>query len=112
MVNKRNEKLSSIKAKLPRMVNTPELRFDCAEDEKFIIIEKVKNYLRAKENVSVSTIDGVRVSSPHGWWLLRASNTQAALVARCEANTLENLDAIKQGLRDLFENIGILKPNF
>ena len=76
------------------------------------VVEKAKNYLRAKEHVSVSTIDGVRVSSAHGWWLLRASNTQAALVARCEADTLENLDVIKQDLRDLLENIGILKPNF
>ena len=112
LLDKRNEKLSSIKAKLPRMVNTPELRFDCAEDEKFIVVEKAKNYLRAKENVSVSTIDGVRVSSTHGWWLLRASNTQAALVARCEADTLKNLDIIKQDLQDLLEHIGILEPNF
>ena len=112
LLDKRNEKLSSIKAKLPRMVNTPELRFDCAEDEKFIVVEKAKNYLKAKENVSVSTIDGVRVSSTHGWWLLRASNTQAALVARCEADTLKNLDIIKQDLQDLLEHIGILEPNF
>ena len=112
LLDTRNDKLSSIRAKLPRMVNTPELRFECAEDEKFIVVEKAKNYLRAKENVSVSTIDGVRVSSVHGWWLLRASNTQAALVARCEADTLKNLDVVKQDLRDLLENVGILEPNF
>jgi phosphomannomutase len=112
LLDKRNEKLSSIRAKLPRMLNTPELRFDCAEDEKFIVIEKAKNYLKSKENVSVSTIDGVRVSGPHGWWLLRASNTQAALVARCEADTPKNLGLIKQELKELLENIGILEPNF
>ena len=112
LLDKRNEKLSSIRAKLPRMVNTPELRFDCAEDEKFTVVEKAKNYLRNKENVSVSTIDGVRVSGTHGWWLLRASNTQAALVARCEANTPKNLDLIKKELKELLENIGILETNF
>mgnify|MGYP003326727332 FL=1 len=112
LLDTRNDKLSSIRAKLPKMVNTPELRFDCAEDEKFIVVEKAKNYLRTKENVSVSTIDGVRVSSAHGWWLLRASNTQAALVARCEADTLKNLDVVKQDLRDLLKNVGILEPNF
>ena len=112
LLDKRNEKLSSIRAKLPRMVNTPELRFDCAEDEKFNVVEKAKNYLRNKENISVSTIDGVRVSGTHGWWLLRASNTQAALVARCEANTPENLDLIKKELKGLLENIGILETNF
>ena len=112
LLDKRDEKLSSIRAKLPRMVNTPELRFDCAEDEKFIVVEKAKNYLQNKGNVSVSTIDGVRVSGTHGWWLLRASNTQAALVARCEADTLKNLDLIKKELKELLENIGILETNF
>ena len=112
LLDKRDEKLSSIRAKLPRMVNTPELRFDCAEDEKFIVVEKAKNYLQNKGNVSVSTIDGVRVSGTHGWWLLRASNTQAALVARCEADTPKNLDLIKKELKDLLENIGILETNF
>ena len=112
LLDKRDEKLSSIRAKLPRMVNTPELRFDCAEDEKFIVVEKVKHYLQNKGNVSVSTIDGVRVSRTHGWWLLRASNTQAALVARCEADTPKNLDLIKKELKDLLENIGILETNF
>jgi len=54
----------------------------------------------------------VRVSGTHGWWLLRASNTQAALVARCEADTLKNLDLIKKELKELLENIGILETNF
>ena len=112
LLDKRNEQLSSIRAKLPRMVNTPELRFDCAEDEKFLVVEKAKNYLQNKGNISVSTIDGVRVSGTHGWWLLRASNTQAALVARCEADTPKNLDVIKKELKDLLENIGILETNF
>ena len=91
LLDKRNDSLSSIKSRLPKMVNTPELRFDCSEDEKFLAVEKAKNYLETRENISVSTIDGIRDSNAQGWWLLRASNTQAALVARCEADTLENL---------------------
>jgi phosphomannomutase len=94
------------------MVNTPELRFDCSEDEKFLVIEKAKNYLKTRRNISVSTIDGIRVSNARGWWLLRASNTQAALVARCEADTVENLHHIKQELKDLLFNIGISAPKF
>jgi phosphomannomutase len=77
-----------------------------------LLLKKQKTTFKIKENVSVSTIDGVRVSGTHGWWLLRASNTQAALVARCEANTPENLDLIKKELKDLLENIGILETNF
>ncbi|MDC0998278.1 phosphomannomutase/phosphoglucomutase [Rhodospirillaceae bacterium] len=112
LLNKRNDSLSSIKSRLPKMVNTPELRFDCSEDEKFLAVEKAKNYLKTRENISVSTIDGIRVSDARGWWLLRASNTQAALVARCEADTLENLHYIKKELKDLLFNIGISAPEF
>ena len=112
LLDKRNDSLSSIKSRLPEMVNTPELRFDCSEDEKFLVIEKAKNYLKTRRNISVSTIDGIRVSNARGWWLLRASNTQAALVARCEADTVENLHHIKQELKDLLFNIGISAPKF
>jgi phosphomannomutase len=112
LLDKRNDSLSSIKSRLPKMVNTPELRFDCSEDEKFLAVEKAKNYLKTRENISVSTIDGIRVSNARGWWLLRASNTQAALVARCEADTLENLHYIKKELKDLLFNIGISAPEF
>ena len=65
---------------------TPELRIDCADDRKFAVMEKLQavvaqNY--APEEIN--TIDGVRVTSTIGWWLIRASNTEAALVARAEA---------------------------
>ena len=107
-------KLSNSKSEVRRMIKNRGIRiyYDTIEDEKFNVVEKAKNYLRNKENISVSTIDGVRVSGTHGWWLLRASNTQAALVARCEADTPKNLDLIKKELKDLLENIGILETNF
>ena len=66
------------------MINTPELRFDCPDEEKFGVIERVKATLAA-EGAEVNAIDGVRVLTADGWWLLRASNTQAVLVARAEA---------------------------
>jgi phosphomannomutase len=68
---------------MPKMVNTPELRFDCADDAKFAVIDKVRADLAGGAG-RVNDLDGVRVSHDDGWWLLRASNTQAVLVARCE----------------------------
>jgi len=71
---------------LPKMVNTPELRIDCDDDRKFAVIEEVRARLRGIDGITVQEIDGVRVNSADGWWLLRASNTQPVLVGRCEAS--------------------------
>src|SRR5260370_42295694 len=72
--------------KLPSVFNTPELRLPCEEARKFAVVEEVKERLR-RRGADVIDIDGVRVRTPEGWWLLRASNTQAAIVARAEAST-------------------------
>ena len=48
-------------------------------------------------------IDGVRTNSKEGWWLLRASNTQSVLVARCEADSQDNLEKLKESLRKNLE---------
>ncbi len=95
--------------RFPEMINTPELRFPCADDRKFAVIDEVKARL-IEANVNVSDIDGVRVSGTGGWWLLRASNTQAVLVARAEADTLENLKALKVELASQLKESGIDLP--
>ncbi|MCR5225090.1 MAG: phosphomannomutase/phosphoglucomutase [Alphaproteobacteria bacterium] len=74
---------------------TPEIRVSCKESEKFKIIDEVKDKLRA-QSIEFLDIDGVRVSSDNGWWLLRASNTQNALSLRIEAYTLGNMRKIKE----------------
>ncbi len=90
--------LAAMMSALPAMVNTPELRIDCADDRKFGVIEEVRGRLRGVSGVTVQEIDGVRVSNDDGWWLLRASNTQPVLVGRCEAAT-------RDGLRRLTEQL-------
>ena len=75
---------------LPRSVITPELRFPVAEARKFAVIEEVQARLR-DAGAALSLIDGVRVRRDGGWWLLRASNTEAALVARAEAGDESDL---------------------
>ncbi len=80
------------------MVNTPELRIDCLEERKFHVIEEVRDRLRVVPGITVNDIDGVRVSTADGWWLLRASNTQPVLVGRCEAADEEGLGRLTEQL--------------
>jgi phosphomannomutase len=76
--------LAELRSAMPVVVNTPELRFPCSEARKFQVVDEVRARLEA-EGARVDSTDGVRVSTPDGWWLLRASNTQDVLVARAEA---------------------------
>jgi phosphomannomutase len=97
---------------MPSMVNTPELRFDCSEDRKFRVIEEVRDRLKGVDGITVHDIDGVRVNGPDGWWLLRASNTQAVLVARCESAGAEGLERLKSELAGQLRASGIEPPDF
>jgi phosphomannomutase len=105
------EKLSAARERLPHVVNTPEVRFDCDDTRKFSVIEEVAARLRA-EGASVSEIDGVRVLTDDGWWLLRASNTQAVLVARAEAKDAAGLERLKAALVRQLEASGLAQPDF
>ncbi len=104
-------RLSAVRAGLPQVLNTPELRFDCAEDRKFAVVAEVKARL-AGQGAKVSDVDGVRVLTEDGWWLLRASNTQAALVARCESQTAEGLERLKLLLAEQLAASGLQAPDF
>lgn len=97
---------------MPVMVNTPELRFDCDDEQKFTVMQSVKRQVEALNGVEVNDIDGVRVLSEDGWWLLRASNTQAVLVARAEAKDQAGLDRLKQQIRTQLRAAGIEPPAF
>jgi len=81
---------------LPVMINTPELRIDCTDDKKFALVAAVTARLRADPAVlAVVDLDGVRAKFAGGWGLVRASNTQPALVMRCEALSAPRLAEIK-----------------
>ena len=107
-----DETLADIRDKMPKLINTPELRFDCDEDRKFTVIDEVKERLAKVSGIDVFDIDGVRVKSDDGWWLLRASNTQAVLVARCEASTDAGLERLKTQLVDQLVASGVEPPAF
>jgi phosphomannomutase / phosphoglucomutase len=83
--------LSPLLADLPTTYATPEIRFDTDEARKFAIVKAAVEHFSAK--YPTDTIDGVRISWPDGWGLVRASNTQPVLVLRFEATSLEARDA-------------------
>jgi phosphomannomutase len=85
--------VTQLRGEMPPLVNTPELRFQVDESRKFAVIDEVKARLSAS-GADVNDIDGVRVTTPDGWWLLRASNTQDVLVARAESNDQAGLDRL------------------
>ncbi|PPQ28838.1 phosphoglucomutase/phosphomannomutase PgmG [Rhodopila globiformis] len=111
IVARMNTPLSEVRQALPHVINTPEVRFDCDDRRKFAVIEEVAARLAA-EGAKVSSTDGVRVQTPDGWWLLRASNTQAVLVARCEATTGAGLERLKAALTQQLTASGLATPDF
>lgn len=104
---KTQQRLSALVADLPKTVVTPEIRVDLPDAVKFEVVERVKQrfaeYVRTKEQVGpdrlvlrdLITIDGVRAIFADGWGLIRASNTQPALVLRVEATSSDQLTAIR-----------------
>jgi len=93
LLSKTDKKLSQLLEDVPKTFITPEIRVDCPDEIKFKVVEKVKEDLR--QSFSIIDVDGVRVQFRDGWGLVRASNTQPALVLRFEALTEKRLQEIK-----------------
>ena len=92
-----NKFLSALIDIYPKTFSTPETRFDVDESRKFIIIDEVKERLKGADE-KIIDIDGVRVESEDGWFLMRASNTQNQLTCRAESIS-------KEGLQNLINTI-------
>jgi phosphomannomutase / phosphoglucomutase len=98
LVAKSEKPLSALLADLPKCVSTPEIRVECPDDKKFLLAKKATEYFR--QHYPVIDIDGARVQFADGWGLIRASNTQPALVLRFEAKS----EAKLKEYRALIEN--------
>ncbi|MBN1571654.1 MAG: phosphomannomutase/phosphoglucomutase [Deltaproteobacteria bacterium] len=99
--------LSRMVDALPKMHNTPEIRVPVDEEKKFEVVEAVKKRLKGKyKKYHVNDIDGVRVDFADGWGLIRASNTEPALVMRFEAETEERLGEIEAFFKGELERVG------
>ena len=91
---------------LPERHSTPELRLPCQDDQKDTVIEKVKAHYQEK-GTPFHDLDGIRVEDQDGWWILRASQTQACLVARFESSTSEGLIQQQQDVMGLLRQFGL-----
>ncbi|WP_337996953.1 phosphoglucomutase/phosphomannomutase PgmG [Oleispirillum naphthae] len=101
--------LSAWHGALPRLPATPEVRIPCGEEEKFAVVDAVAARL-AEAGAEVETVDGVRVKTAEGWWLLRASNTQAELTVRAEAKTEAGLAAAVAAVAAHLAAAGVAPP--
>jgi phosphomannomutase len=111
VVSRGGESLAAFRDRLPAVVNTPELRFPCDEARKFGMIDEVRERLK-RSGAELFDIDGVRVKTADGWWLLRASNTQDVLVARAEAKDEAGLTRLKALLAEQLRQSGMTPPAF
>jgi phosphomannomutase/phosphoglucomutase len=94
ILSKTDLSLSQLLSDLPETFSTPELRAPCTEEQKFAVVERIAEEFACTNEVI--TIDGARILFENGWGLVRASNTQAILVLRFEADSEENLNAIRK----------------
>ena len=98
---------------LPTVLNTPEIRFEVPEERKFPLVDEIRKKLlaaAAANGLEIATIDGIRVKTRDGWWLLRASNTQNVLVIRCESPTADGLQRLKDAVAGELRASGIAVP--
>ncbi len=98
ILSKTNGPLSNLLASLPSTAYTPEIRLDCPDEQKFGVVNALIESFR--QTHEVIDVDGARVVFPHGWGLVRASNTQPVLVLRFEADNEQHLQDIRQTVED------------
>lgn len=110
ILGRSSESLVVMRDRLPHVVNTPELRFPCGETRKFEVVREVGERLR-QAAAEMIEIDGVRVRTADGWWLLRTSNTQDVLVARAESTTADGLARLTVELSSQLAISGVALPD-
>jgi len=110
LLSRTGRSLSDLLSGLPRTFSTPELRRECPDEKKFVVIESLKARLLGR-SLEINPIDGIRVEFPDGWGLIRASNTQPALVLRFEGETAARMaeirDLLTGELARAMESVGL-----
>jgi phosphomannomutase / phosphoglucomutase len=104
IIDREGRGIGEMLSDLPRTCATPEIRVDCPDDVKFQVVGKLADYFRA--HYEVTEIDGVRVKFGSGWGLVRASNTQPALVLRFEASDQGALDEMRRLFETKLKELG------
>jgi phosphomannomutase len=101
--------LRQFRESLPPTFATPEIRLPCADEAKSDVIRRAAAGL---SEASIDRTDGLRVTEPEGWWLLRASGTEPKLTIRCEAQDLAAFAFLKMKLRTRLRDAGVETGDF
>jgi phosphomannomutase/phosphoglucomutase len=102
IVAESGKRLSELLADVPETHVTPEIRVDCPDEVKFGVVDRVLAHYKATH--TVLDVDGARVTFEGGWGLVRASNTQPALVLRFEAQSPARLEEIRSEVEAVVKN--------
>ena len=106
LLSRSNKNLETIIEELPKSYSTPEIKIFVTSEVKLRIIKEIKERL-LKSKIEFNDIDGIRVNSTHGWWLLRSSNTESAIIARAESVSNEGLIELKTIINKLLSKYGL-----
>jgi phosphomannomutase/phosphoglucomutase len=87
---------------VPKSVSTPEIRVECPDDIKFQVVKRVREEFK---DYHITDIDGIRIHFNKGWGLIRASNTQPALVLRFEAQDEQSLQEIRKIVEEKLHDV-------
>jgi phosphomannomutase/phosphomannomutase/phosphoglucomutase len=98
------QSITEMLADINKYYSTPEIRLPSTDEEKFRVVDRVLDHFR--KQYQIIDVDGARIIFPHGWALVRASNTGPELIVRCEGDTSEALERIKNELFAFLERIG------
>ncbi len=107
IMHKTGKKLSELTSHLPKMFNTPEVRLHVDADKKLPLINAIKENLKSFADIKVNDIDGVRVDSKDGWWLIRQSNTEDVISFRAESKTEEGLKTLQNTIVEQLQLNGV-----
>jgi phosphomannomutase len=108
-----NIELDKFLSTLPKTFVSPEIKVFCSDKIKFLTIDNIsKNVFEKYNSNDVITLDGLRVKNNHGWWLIRASNTEEALVVRFEGKSEKDKKELSLEVKNLLKNEGLTLDNF
>lgn len=107
LLSKSNKSLDELIDELPQIEPPVEMKIPIEDDKKFMVIKQIGQKL-IDQNITFNAIDGIRVSSTTGWWLLRASNTEAKIIARYQPNESEGSTALRGELSSVLRSVNII----
>ncbi len=106
LLSRSNKSLKEMLGNVPHYYSTPEIRVPSSDEEKFTIVNQVIEHFGPK--YPILDVDGARIIFPGGWGLVRASNTGPELIVRCEGNSPDVLENIKNELFSYLKKAGLV----